>query len=875
MTDSDTPIEDIDLNNLPPHIVRTKYWHSLDNDRVQCDLCPRACKMKEGQRGLCFIRQNLGGEVVMTSYGRSSGFCIDPIEKKPLNQFLPGTAVLSLGTAGCNLSCNFCQNWDISKARAMDSIQDLASPEAIAEAAVNSGCKSVAFTYNDPVIFHEYAIDIAQACHERDIKTVAVTAGYVSDEPRKEFYAHMDAANVDLKAFTEGFYRRHTKSELKPVLDTLEYLKHETDVWFEITTLLIPDENDSTEEITKQCEWLVKHLGTDVPIHFSAFHPDYRMKDKNHTPPATLKRARRIALDHGIEYVYTGNIHDPIGDTTYCPNCQTPIIQRDWYQIKGWNLADDGSCKKCGHQTAGVYDGPAGNWGRKRVPVRIGHQSDQNGKDGQKLTAAPPISKRTPPPKRQHNMPPEMTRRKYEMPRNSELKMLEPQVAGKFYPEEPSILSATVDNIMNAATPPKMQPKAIIAPHAGYVYSGEIAANAYKTVEPYADKIKKIVLFGPAHRAPVKGICIPKYDALLTPLGPVTINKDGLKALRALDCVYEDNMPFQGEHDIEVQLPFIQRVFEHAEIIPALIGQTTPEQAAEALSAVWGGEETLIIISSDLSHFESYDDTYKLDNAAAIAIETLNPAALNDKQACGRHAIRGLLLEAQRRQMRATTLDLRNSGDTAVGDKNRCVGYGAFIFEYNDTIKTDPVLAGHMLTVAKTMIVQTAKKGGEKAELQLKGVPRTLTNQRGVFVTINKNGNLRGCYGSFIPNKPIILDIAEQAYNAGFNDPRFPKITLDELKDCDIGLSILSIPGPFEFSSEADLLAKMRPDIDGLILKDGRNQGLFLPQVWESLKTPEDFLKGLKRKAGLPEDHWSDTLTIQRFTAEKIGPESF
>ncbi|MED5422820.1 MAG: AmmeMemoRadiSam system radical SAM enzyme [Pseudomonadota bacterium] len=851
------------LDNLPPDTVRTKYWHTLDDGRVQCDLCPRACKMKEGQRGLCFIRQNTGGEVVMTSYGRSSGFCIDPIEKKPLNHFYPGTAVLSLGTAGCNLSCNFCQNWDISKARAMDSVQDLARPEAIAEAAVKTGSKSVAFTYNDPVIFHEYAIDIAAACHEVGVKTVAVTAGYVCDEPRKEFYNYMDAANVDLKAFSEDFYWRQTKSALRPVLDTLEYLKHETDVWFEITTLLIPDENDSTREITEQCEWMVEHLGTDVPIHFSAFHPDYRMKDKNHTPPATLKRARKIALDHGLKYVYTGNVHNPEGDTTYCPGCHAEVINRDWYQINNWGLTDKGECKHCGYQIAGRFDGPAGNWGRKRVPVRIGDKD---------VTIARPVSKRAAPPKKQHNMPPEMTRRRYEMPKDSDLTMLDPQVAGMFYPDSPSVLATTVDQIINNAAAPKMNPKAIIAPHAGYVYSGQIAGSAYKAVEHLADKIKKIVLFGPPHRMPVKGICVPDYDALLTPLGPVTINKEGRERLKELDFVYADNAPFKGEHDLEVQLPFIQRVFEHAEIIPALVGQTTPEQVAEALDKLWGGEETLIIISSDLSHYEKYDDTYKLDNAAAVAIETLNPDGLGDMQACGRHAIRGLLVEARRRQMRATTIDLRNSGDTK-GDKSRCVGYGAFIFEYNDDIKMDPVFAENLLTVAKAMVIQTAKTG-QKAKLQLKGVPRSLMNQRGVFVTINKNGQLRGCYGSFLPNKPMVLDVAEQAFNAGFQDPRFKPLTVNELKECDIGLSVLSIPGPLEFDDEADLLSKMQPNIDGLILKDGRFQGLFLPQVWESLTTPEDFLKGLKRKAGLPEDHWSDTLTIQRFTAEKIGPVS-
>ena len=255
---------------------------------MQCDLCPRFCKLREGQRGLCFVRGCLDGEVVLTTYGRSSGFCVDPIEKKPLNHFFPGTPVLSFGTAGCNLACRFCQNWDISKSRQFDTLADQAAPETIARAARELGCRSVAFTYNDPVIFHEYAIDVAQACHELDIQTVAVTAGEVCAEPREEFYRHMDAANVDLKAFTESFYREICGSHLQPVLDTLVYLRDETDVWFEITTLLIPGENDSPEEIDAMSRWVASELGRDVPMHFTAFHPDWKMMDRPPTPPQTL-----------------------------------------------------------------------------------------------------------------------------------------------------------------------------------------------------------------------------------------------------------------------------------------------------------------------------------------------------------------------------------------------------------------------------------------------------------------------------------------------------------------------------------------------------------------------------------------------------------
>jgi pyruvate formate lyase activating enzyme len=348
------------------------YWHHIADGRIQCDLCPRDCKLHEGQRGACFVRMRQGEQMVLTTYGRSSGFCIDPIEKKPLNHFYPGSSVLSFGTAGCNLACKFCQNWDISKSRDMDRLMDQASPETIAKAALEYGCKSVAFTYNDPVIFTEYAMDVADACHARGIQTVAVTAGYVHPQPRRDFFAKIDAANVDLKAFTESFYFKLTGSHLQPVLDTLIYLKHETQVWFEITTLLIPDHNDSDEEITAMCRWLRQELGPDVPLHFSAFHPDYKMPDVPGTPPATLVRARNIALAHDLHYVYTGNVHNQDGDTTYCPSCKKPLIVRDWYQINHYRLDAMGQCPDCGTAIPGHFDAQGGKFGRRRIPISIG-----------------------------------------------------------------------------------------------------------------------------------------------------------------------------------------------------------------------------------------------------------------------------------------------------------------------------------------------------------------------------------------------------------------------------------------------------------------------------------------------------------------------
>jgi pyruvate formate lyase activating enzyme len=348
-----------------------RWWHRLDDGRIQCDLCPRDCRLHDGQRGMCFVRQRVGDAMVLATYGRSSGFCIDPIEKKPLDHFHPGSSVLSFGTAGCNLACKFCQNWDISKSREMDRLMDAASPEQVAELARASDVASVAFTYNDPVIFAEYAMDVADACHALGLHSVAVTAGYMHAEPRREFYAKMDAANVDLKGFTEKFYFQQTGAHLAPVLDTLQYLRHETDCWFEITTLLIPEHNDSRAEIEAMTRWIADRLGLDVPLHFTAFHPDYKMMNVAPTPPATLTRARAIALDNGLRYVYTGNVHDVEGGTTFCPGCHEALVRRDWYVVLDCELDARGTCPHCGTPIAGRFGTFGGGFGRRRIPVRV------------------------------------------------------------------------------------------------------------------------------------------------------------------------------------------------------------------------------------------------------------------------------------------------------------------------------------------------------------------------------------------------------------------------------------------------------------------------------------------------------------------------
>lgn len=358
MTDSDAA-----------YTVDGRYFEQKDG-ALLCTLCPRACVLKPSDRGFCFVRQNQDGVMKLTTYGLSTGFCVDPIEKKPLNHFLPGESVLSFGTAGCNLGCQFCQNWSISKSREVKLLSEKATPEEIARAAKALGCAAVAFTYNDPVIWAEYAIDTARACHELKIKTVAVTAGYITAAARPEFYSVMDAANVDLKGFTEHFYQRFTLASLAPVLETLIWLKKESNVWFEITTLLIPGANDSDEELKNECHWILQNLGDQVPVHFTAFHPDFRMMDRPATPASTLKRARDIALAAGLKYVYVGNVDDVKAQSTYCANCHKLLIERSWYDIGKYEIVDS-ACRYCKHKIPGVFGKEKGSWGRRRLPVSI------------------------------------------------------------------------------------------------------------------------------------------------------------------------------------------------------------------------------------------------------------------------------------------------------------------------------------------------------------------------------------------------------------------------------------------------------------------------------------------------------------------------
>lgn len=345
-----------------------RWWHS-SKDRVVCDLCPRHCSLKAGDHGFCFVRGNVAGQLVLQTYGRSTGFCIDPVEKKPLHHFYPGTSALSFGTAGCNLGCKFCQAWEITKSRTvLGKLSQKGTPDRIAEAASQLGCHSVAFTYNDPVIWAEYAIDTAKACRERGLKTIAKTAGYINAEPRNEFFEVMDATNIDLKGFTEDFYQHLTLSHLQPVLDTLKWVKNESSVWLEITNLIIPGMNEDRDEIGRMCDWIVANLGPDVPLHFTAFHPDFRMLATPRTPLSTLVDARDIAIKAGLRFVYLGNVLDTLRESTYCPSCHQLLIERQGYEIHEYALKGN-LCAHCGYVIPGHFGMQPGRWGARRVPV--------------------------------------------------------------------------------------------------------------------------------------------------------------------------------------------------------------------------------------------------------------------------------------------------------------------------------------------------------------------------------------------------------------------------------------------------------------------------------------------------------------------------
>ncbi|HWC64072.1 MAG TPA: AmmeMemoRadiSam system protein B [Rhizomicrobium sp.] len=447
-------------------------------------------------------------------------------------------------------------------------------------------------------------------------------------------------------------------------------------------------------------------------------------------------------------------------------------------------------------------------------------------------------------------------------------------VAGLFYPADPGELAGGVDASLAKAAPQSFAPKAVIAPHAGHIYSGDIAGTAYRLLAKRKGDIKRVVLFGPNHRAPVRGMALSPADAWQTPLGPLRVDGALRDALARRPGVSVAAEPFVREHSLEVHLPFIHRALGGVEILPVLVGQSPAGQVCELLETLWGGPETAIVVSSDLSHFHDYDTCRTKDAETAAGIERLQDEVCRTDRACGHFAIAGLLDQARRRDLRVTALDVRNSGDThGRNHRERVVGYGAFAFEYAHAARLEAGERQVLIGLARDVVRQSAMNGGKEPEIRLGQLPPALLAQRATFVTLKIGGQLRGCVGSLVPHRPLVADVAANAWKSGFADRRFAPLSAEELEGLDFSVSILSTPRRIACSNEAALLAALKPDIDGLIIRDGGHQALFLPSVWESLDDPRSFLMHLKRKAGLPPDHWSPGFEAWRFTTESFGDE--
>ena len=446
-----------------------------------------------------------------------------------------------------------------------------------------------------------------------------------------------------------------------------------------------------------------------------------------------------------------------------------------------------------------------------------------------------------------------------------------PQVSGVFYPAGDNELADMVERCLaRGRHSPVPDPKIIVAPHAGYVFSGEVAATVFKPVAAHRSRIRRVVVIAPAHRVGFKGLATTSADAWATPLGTVPVDWEALRSLMTLPGFRVFDDAFQQEHSLEVHVPFLQRVLDDFTLVPILLGDADPAEVSRALELVWGGPETLISVSSDLSHFHDYDTARGMDLATSRRIELMKPQEIDGRGACGHRALAGALDQARKRDLRVTALDVRNSGDTR-GGKERVVGYGAYAMEYAHGARLSHADRTRLLDAARFALNFGVEHGRPpKAELG-GGLSPALTAMRASFVTLKIDGRLRGCIGSVIAHQPLILDVIANAWKAGFGDRRFGPVTREELAMADLDISLLSTPRPMEFSDEADLVRQVRPDVDGLIMHEASNRGLFLPSVWEGIPKAEDFVRHLKRKSGLPMDHWSAAIRVQRYTTESFG----
>jgi AmmeMemoRadiSam system protein B/AmmeMemoRadiSam system protein A len=447
----------------------------------------------------------------------------------------------------------------------------------------------------------------------------------------------------------------------------------------------------------------------------------------------------------------------------------------------------------------------------------------------------------------------------------------QPAVAGAFYPADSKVLHQQLTDMLDEAPVKATSAKAIIVPHAGYIYSGQLAAQAYASLQGQREKIKTVVLLGPAHTVYFSGIAAPADDEFKTPLGTIPIDQKAIDGLvEKLEFVQRLPQPHRDEHCLEVQLPFLQEVLESFNLIPLVVGDADPDQVEKVIDNLWGDESTLIVISSDLSHFHDYETARTLDSQTASAIEGMQIEQLNGQRACGYLPVSGLLLAAQSRQISPKRVGLCNSGDTA-GDKERVVGYGAWLFPEHQTQQRG--LSDEQKSGLKKLALASIKHGLETGRpisvdefMDEDDNGTILPDYNGAaFVTLKKDGELRGCIGSLSANRPLHEDIAENAFAAAFRDHRFGAVTESELDDIEISISVLTPPELMSFSSEQDLIAQLRPGVDGLVISEGGKRGTFLPSVWENFPQADSFLAHLKLKAGLPADYWSGTIKIERY----------
>lgn len=789
-------------------IRKAMYYEKMDDNKVKCTLCPFNCILNSGQTGACKARKNVDGELTSLAYGKPVSLAIDPIEKKPLFHFYPGTQVFSLGTAGCNLHCKFCQNWQISQASPDEIPNYEISSAKIVEKAIESGSKSIAFTYNEPIIFYEMMLETAKLAKQKGLKTVMVTNGYINQEPLEELAEYIDAANIDLKAFTEKFYKEYTGATLKPVLESMKTLKKKG-VFIEVTNLIIPGANDSKKEIRELCEWIRKNLGAETPMHFSRFFPAYNLKNIPPTPVETLKMAEKIAKEVGLKHVYIGNVITEGGENTVCPKCGEKIIERVRYQVKK-NRLENGKCPKCGKEIEGMFD-------KKRVR--------------------------------------------------------EEAVAGMWYPDNATELMKVLEKLDATECEKKDTVEnvaGLIVPHAGFVYSGPTAACGFKALKKKDYDVA--VIMGTSHR--YRAGIVSVYDGAFakTPIGNLKINRELTeKLLKSDEKIDFMEKIHTEEHSLEAELPFVRHYLGDIEIVLVLASTQEEETLLKTgdIISEWmrtSGKKTIVIESSDMSHYHSYEDAVKMDRKTISLIEQgkfdeLEASIMNKKcELCGwdslkifNHIMKNL--GADKREL----IHYENSGDAVPESRNRgVVGYMAMTFSKDSKSKAyyDDNLRKKLLESARKSISYSLKNGKKQFKPE-KPAEAKLSEERAVFVTLKIDGELRGCIGQMFASQPLYLAVAEMAHSAAFNDSRFKPLTEEELKKVHIEISVLT---PMERVKD---WKEIKNGIDGVWLKKGYRQGVFLPQVaTETGWDLETFLSNLcTHKAGLPADCYKDPET--------------